>query len=648
MSDTSSPDEVEKNYRYGMQYAIPLFMSVGILLLAMWLRIYPLAEMMDMLAPDEAGYGLDAVSVLHNPRLTPFFPANYGREAGWIYWLVGWFSILDISSTTMRIAAVMIGVLTVAATYRLGYELFGKSPAIWVSLSICILFWHVHFSHLAFRAITFPLMGVLAFAFLWRGFKTQRRRFWIIGGFFLGLSLYTYFSARAWIAYAGLTLCGFYLHNRRLWRHIAWAGLTAFIVCVPMFGYWITFPDLAFQRFSGVSITSIDQFFANLIEWFRMWTIEGDWFEHHNIPYRPVLDTPLIILVATGIAGFIICTRVRSQFLWMVGLLGVSSVGLLTTHANSLIRNIGSVIPLSLIIGYGAWTVVNVGKRWRMGWIVSSVLFVWAGINSLTSVTAWLDVPALYTRMERHIGQGVSYLRDHTPSYARLYFDPFPSSHPVLRFRSTSLHPRIVNGLDASLCMVIPDVSEAWYFGIIQWDADFEQRLRLWGDVQTVYIEPHHTPRYAIYNLQPRLAMLEATQPIIFGERIELRLLSVMPQTISKQSSLDMTFAMRRVGDIPDPLETYTLFVHAYDFPLSTNAVVVRAQLDVPLCETTPPYDWRADEWIVQSFSLFFPPDLPAHEYQLVIGVYVQPSFVRLPISPTSDSYRLSTVVLED
>ncbi|PJF26629.1 MAG: hypothetical protein CUN52_15580, partial [Phototrophicales bacterium] len=130
----------------------------------------------------------------------------------------------------------------------------------------------------------------------------------------------------------------------------------------------------------------------------------------------------------------------------------------------------------------------------------------------------------------------MAYLRHDTPPDARLYFSPFPSSHPVLRFHREALRPRLVNGLDATVCQVIPDAPEAWYFSITQWDAHFEERLRLWGDVQTVYTEPVNPSRYAIYVLQPNITMLKAIQPIIFGERLELRLLSTVPQTISKRA----------------------------------------------------------------------------------------------------------------
>ncbi|MDX2075626.1 MAG: glycosyltransferase family 39 protein [bacterium] len=648
MSNPSSSDEVMKQNGYGINFAIPLFLLVGILLIGAFLRFYQLPAMNNMIAPDESVYGLDALSLLQNPRLTPFFPANYGREGGWMYWLAGWFSILGTSSSTMRIASAMIGLLTVAGTYRLAREIFGKQPALWVGVAIAIFYWHVHFSHLAFRAITFPLMGTLTFAFLWKAFNTNQRRFWIVAGIFLGMTLYTYFSARTWMIYAGFTLIGFYLYDRRLWRNIAWGALMAGVVSTPMLLYWVTYPDLAFQRFSGVAISGIDQLIPNIGEWFRMWTMEGDWFEHHNVPYRPVLDLPLAILAVSGLVGLLIMTWRKGMFLWVVGLLGVSAVGLLTTHANSLIRNIGSVIPMALMIGYGAWTIQRMGARWRVGWVFPASLLLWAGINSLTTVDQWLNVPALYTRMEQHIGGGMAYLRVNTPPDARLYFAPFSSSHPVLRFRSQSLLPRIVNGLDATVCEIIPDVPQAWYFSIVQWDANFASRLAQWGDVEKIYDEPIDA-RYAIYTLKPNLTAITSAEPILFGDKLDLRVLSTIPATINKNTPLTITIAMRRIGDIPDPFDTYTLFAHAYDAPMPVENVIVRAQLDAPLCPSTPPFDWRMDEWAVQTFTLIFPPDLAVGSYQLAMGVYVQPSFARLPIASASgDSFLLPIITLEE
>ncbi len=646
MSNPSSPDEVVNQSGYGIKFAIPLFLLVGILLIGALMRFYQLPAMTDMLAPDEAGYGLDALSLLQNPRLTPFFPANYGREGGWMYWLAGWFTLLGTTSSTMRIASAMIGLLTVAGTYRLARELLGKQQALWVACVIAIFYWHVHFSHLAFRAITFPLMGTLTFAFLWKAFGSHQRKFWLIAGLFLGMTLYTYFSARIWMVYAGLTLVGFYLYDRRLWRNIVWCALVAGVVCIPMFAYWVAYPDLAFQRFSGVTIGGIDEFITNIGEWLRMWTIEGDWFEHHNVPYRPVLDTPMTILAVIGAGGLLIHTWRKGAFVWTVGLLGISAVGILTTHANSLIRNIGVVIPASLIIGYGAWTLQRMSKKWRIGVIAPVILLWWAGINSLMTFNQWLDVPALYTRMEQHIGRGTAYLRMNTPPDARLYFSPFSSAHPVLQFRSESLIPRIINGQDATVCQMIPDAPQAWYFSVIQWDADFESRLSQWGDVQKIYDEPDYS-RYAIYTLTPNLSAITSAEVIPFGDRLELRLLSDIPPVINKNTPFTITLAMRRIGDIPDPFDIYTLFVHAYDAPLTEN-VTLRAQVDSPLCQTTPPFDWRDDEWAIQTFTLAFPSDLSVGQYQLAMGIYVQPSFVRLPIHPSGDSFLLPVISLEE
>jgi hypothetical protein len=62
----------------------------GLLLLAVLVGVFfrsnALGPMNDILHDDEAYNGMDALSLLRHPRLTPFFPGNFGREAGWIYY----------------------------------------------------------------------------------------------------------------------------------------------------------------------------------------------------------------------------------------------------------------------------------------------------------------------------------------------------------------------------------------------------------------------------------------------------------------------------------------------------------------------------------------------------------------------------------
>ena len=102
---------------------------VPILLLAAALRWAALPEMADMLGFDESAYAADAAAWLASPRPTPFFPANNGREGGWIYLLAAFMAGAGYSPFIARLAAGFLGVLAVAATYRLAERCSACGPA---------------------------------------------------------------------------------------------------------------------------------------------------------------------------------------------------------------------------------------------------------------------------------------------------------------------------------------------------------------------------------------------------------------------------------------------------------------------------------------------------------------------------------------
>ena len=108
---------------------------------------------------DEAFNALDALDLLHNPRLTPFLLASGGRE--WLaVCLTPFIAAFGMQPFALRFAATLIGVLTLAAVYRLGTELVNRQTGLWSAAALAVLYWHVHLSHIALRAITMPpLLG---------------------------------------------------------------------------------------------------------------------------------------------------------------------------------------------------------------------------------------------------------------------------------------------------------------------------------------------------------------------------------------------------------------------------------------------------------------------------------------------------------
>ena len=125
----------------------------ALLLIGVALRLHGLGAMTGMVHYDEAYYGVDALSLLAQPRLTPFFPANFGRESLWMYLLAPALAVFGGGAFALRIAAVFTGIVTLAAVYRLAREITGGRGAFWSLAALAVLFPHVLASHEAFRAL---------------------------------------------------------------------------------------------------------------------------------------------------------------------------------------------------------------------------------------------------------------------------------------------------------------------------------------------------------------------------------------------------------------------------------------------------------------------------------------------------------------
>ncbi|HLH72294.1 MAG TPA: hypothetical protein VKX96_03345, partial [Chloroflexota bacterium] len=102
-----------------------VWLPVGIVAVAMVLRLWAIDRLPPGLYTDEAADGIDALRVLDGVHPI-FFTGNQGREPLSIYlqavaiWLVGPIPL------ALRLPAVALGILTVAATYATFRGLFGR------------------------------------------------------------------------------------------------------------------------------------------------------------------------------------------------------------------------------------------------------------------------------------------------------------------------------------------------------------------------------------------------------------------------------------------------------------------------------------------------------------------------------------------
>jgi len=618
-----------------IQWAMILILLSGALL--RWSAIGPMS---DMLSYDEAYYGLDALSLIQHPRLTPFLPANHGRESLWCYLLIPFISLWGARPFALRLAATMVGILTLAVTYRLGTEVLNRRAACWATLALAICQWHVHQSRTAIRAILLPLVGALAFWALFQAHRTDRRSLWALAGVWMGLLLYTYFSSLVWIAYAILPTGWWLLRGRKSGPAVTL--VLAGLLFLPMLLYGLLHPQDVLQRPEAVRVSTMGEFWDNVRVWGKAWFHQGDPDARYNPISRPVVDTALIPLFLAGIIALWWAVRRRWYILWIVGLMAASLLpSLLTTHAPHFLRAVGLVVPVALVVGAGAWGIEETARRFGVGkkaFLIPAFLFTLAGWATLRDCNErWLHHPEVFTLMEQHVNHASNFIRENLPSDTPVYFSPFALSHPVIAFRRADLAPRPVGAFDSHICMVVPE-RPAVYVSVTLYEPDFGQKLSRWADTSVLFQDPQQNPpRYTVFQAVPKPEFLrgEGMSRAVFGDKVEMRWFQPISPTAKAGDVVTVYLGLRAL----QPLEqAYSVFVHLYGDPPPWEGGTLWSQGDSLVCEPYPSLLWRTDEWVLQPFFLPIPAEVPAGRYEIAVGMYEAPAGARLPVRSAEGS----------
>ena len=298
-----------------------------VLLVAIFLRLYSLDTLPGGLMFDEAWNGRDALDVIAGERPI-FFTVNSGREALYIYLQAISVALLGQSSVALRVVSAILGILTVVAAYVMARRMFSARIALLTSGWLAISLWHLIFSRIGLRAISLPLFLAGGFYCVWRGLEgvkaqadarqasllpNPRSALWFaLGGIVLGLSLYTYSTAR----FAPFVIIAFALYlailHRRLLRQ-ALPGLiltlaVAFVVFVPEGLFFLSDRAAFLSRAGQIWIFNPDlyegdparELLASAIRSFGMFAIRGDGGWYYNVAGRPIFDPLSAFLMLLG------------------------------------------------------------------------------------------------------------------------------------------------------------------------------------------------------------------------------------------------------------------------------------------------------------------------------------------------------------
>jgi 4-amino-4-deoxy-L-arabinose transferase-like glycosyltransferase len=428
--------------------ALTVVLAVGL-----FLRFYRLTSVPRGVLYDEAFNGLDIIQILGGARPI-FLPANYGREALFIYLQAVSVSVFGYADWALRVPAAIVGSLTLATSYLLARWLYGQRVAILTCAWLAVSLWHVMYSRIGLRTIMVPLVCSTAFYCVWRGIDRIQQQtssaggpsprsgrwsglaWFAAGGFTLGVAQYTYptahFAPFVLVALAGVIA----MTNATLLRQIlpgfVIAGVVAILVFAPDGQYFLDHPTAFSARPSEVSIFNSKMNNGDLAATLAyttgrslgMFFIRGDEEWDRNISEQPIFDPFSSAVAIVGL--FILARRIRQPryafaVVWLVVMLIPSIIS--SGNVPVFLRVTGLIPAVFAVPALGAdWLLGTVTKRVPRRW--SAAPFAIAGVLFLGGATLtyrdyfgyWARVPQVSVNFNEDRWLAIDLARRLTPT----------------------------------------------------------------------------------------------------------------------------------------------------------------------------------------------------------------------------------------
>jgi 4-amino-4-deoxy-L-arabinose transferase-like glycosyltransferase len=608
-----------------------------IVLLAAFLRLYRLDQLPPGLHYDEAFKAVEARKVIAGNERPIIFRENLTEEPMMIYATAIAFTLFGESTWVLRWVSAMAGILTIAALYLLARALFQSRLAAALSaFTLVILYWHLNFSRLGMEPVLTPLTMALAFAFLWRAYRTGRAVGFVLAGVFLGATQYTY-KAALFAPFLAAAVIGLeILLDREFWarqrRGLILFALAAVWVFAPLGLYFVSHPSEFVERPSTVTVAAsgVMTLADNAIKVAGMFFVRGDDNPRSNLPGRPALDPFLAI---GFIAGLIMCVvrirRAESRFLllWLVVMVLPSG---LTDFAPHFGRSIGATPVIALMVAQGFGTLferIRVPRR-----ALAVVLLAGLAISAYSTVHDYFDVWGTRTGLFDSFDVGLlslaQKLRDR-PANEAIYLSPVDQDYYTVQF---GLAGRDARSYDGRHVLVLPPPGTAVAYGIITRD-DVRSLARL----AKIFPNGRVVETIADFASKPYVSVFRAEDaPHIMPQKIVRARLGDAIELIGYDAArTGNTIALTVYwGSIAETREDYTVFVHLVGAFNPVTQSPVWAQDDArPGRGSYPTTRWQAGEVIVDDYRLVLPADVLGGEYQIEIGMYILKTGARVRLT---------------
>lgn len=652
----------------------PSLVLLLVIALAAALRFWRLGDLPPGLYHDEAYYGLDALSLLRGDafprfyegwelyandahaqrpatptRLPVFFEGNYGREPLHVYLMSLSIRLFGNTPFAVRAVSAAAGTLAVFTTWLAARAIFppsnerpfrGELLPLLAAFSLAVLYPALHFSRFGIRAMTLlPLATLTVFAF-WRGWRGHSARWLALGGFFAGLSLYTFAAARLFPLV--FVLFGVYLFLidraalRERWRGLAAATAVAILTAAPLLLFFARYPyfflfRMAYVANRGKGVVEDAPALTWLLNVGRVlgglfW--QGETHLRHNLPGRPYFDLVQSVLFLLGaVRGMRLWRKPEYAFLLLwFGVMLLPSI--LSGDAPHFGRLSGAAPAAAILIASGgAWLAERIDRTASRPWITPAVILALCAVSLMLTTRDYFGRYAAHPDLARdfyladwELGRYAAQSTDATlfvsPSQEEVATIYFALGDPD-RLRSFNgqdgLIPAGVPGLPA-LYLVRPTAEDT----LANLQAYFPTGVK--GEPGDGFV-PFHVPPDA------ERIRTEVSADADFDGIIRL-----LGYTVEREDGL-LRVTLAWQSSAVAPID-YAAFVHLIDDGAPA------AQSDRPPAGY-PTSDWRPGEIIIDHFLIDLPADLAAGEYRLQTGFYDPATVIRL-----GDAAGLGTISL--
>ncbi|MCB8927626.1 MAG: glycosyltransferase family 39 protein [Ardenticatenaceae bacterium] len=640
-----------------IRHSHALLFMIFCLLTAATLRLSDLPQVPPGVHYDEAANGILAAEIgLKGER--PIFITSYtGKEVLFFYLAGGLIRLVGDSVFTLRLTAALVGIVTVAAVYWLGLELFrDRRVALVAAALLAISFWHLLFSHLGFRAITQPLLQALTAAALLRGIRLNQRKWLLLSGIFLGLTAYTYLAARLFpvlLLFACLPLL-FGPNWKRRWLQLLLVGGVALIVLAPLLSFFIANPAAFWVRIGQVapseSALSLGESFVRSLQ---MFFLLGDEYIRFNLPGRPLFGWFWGGLLLVGWIVLIWrwqTLRADWQRTSVLLLLLAPFIMLLPTAlavneiVPSNLRAIGLIPFIFYLPGAGLMVFISdLGHQFKRIQLTQTVL----GIGVLALMVGGLLTERLYFRVwgqdaavfyatDGDLTAVADYLDQLDTQGKTIYVSALHYQHPTLAYLSEKYDQ--IKWLPESQAVVFPDNEEAIYIfpensPLPQWAIDYFANANLLDSP----FAPNGSLPFLAYEMRgtPDIA---PTYPVEsnFGNAITLLGYDVGQAAAGESLPLYLYWQV----NFPQAAD-FTPFIHfedAWGHRWSQKETFAY-----------PSAQWSRGETIVQRVEIDVPLGAPlGSNYQLRVGLFSGSSGDRLPQLDENGRYAGDTYLIKN